>query len=35
MKLKDKVRNAVLRGINETFDIDDMTHDIENTPIKK
>jgi len=30
--LNEKLRDAVLKGINEAFDINDMGHDIDQTP---
>jgi len=35
MQLIDKIKKAVTDGINESFDIDDMRHDIDATPSTK
>jgi len=35
MLLKDKIRGAILKGINEAFDIDDLGNEIEDKPVTK
>jgi len=35
MKLNNKIKKAVIRGINEAFDIEDMGNDIKQTPAQK